>query len=482
MTTLEAPPRTTSAPPAVNPRSIVARHVEKLVALGAFGVLCLVALTHPTALLEPDDYAYRASIIALSHFHLFLTNAQYQSLLIELSKGGGQGIAQWDHLANGTWISEKNPGYPFLAVVFSWLGILRLAPLFFGALGCLGLYAGGRRWLGRWGGTFSVVLFCTSGAAMAFAWRSTMPSFTDASLVAAGLGALLWAVLATEATQRRRIVVGSLAMVAMLLATFTRYTDLVMVVVAVGAIVGARAWGAITTRVALWWAAVVGAGGLAMAAFNQVVYGGPTKTGYANGEITFSFSAIWPNLSHMPRLLIEAMPVCILAAASLLWIGLRALAHRSGADPERRIVRRDLVVASAIALAWCGNWGLYLAYTWTAQMAGGGGGGGSIHLIRFYLPAIGCLALLGAWLLVRIPLTSAAIVSVALATAGVVSFEHLVAAGGPGGGGFPGTGGPGGSSPFGGGLASGGPGGTGSGYPATGGSGAGGGLPSSVGA
>ena len=53
----------------------------------------------------------------------------------------------------GRWISEKDPGYPYLAMAFQALGVIRLAPLFFyGALACLGLYVGGRRWLGRFGG------------------------------------------------------------------------------------------------------------------------------------------------------------------------------------------------------------------------------------------------------------------------------------------------------------------------------------------
>ncbi|HZX97922.1 MAG TPA: hypothetical protein VFE92_00265 [Dermatophilaceae bacterium] len=49
-----------------------------------------------------------------------------------------------------------------------------------------------------------VILFCSSGAALVFAWRATMPTFTDASLIAAGAGALLWTMLATERTVRLR--------------------------------------------------------------------------------------------------------------------------------------------------------------------------------------------------------------------------------------------------------------------------------------
>ena len=51
-----------------------------LVAFGGFIFLAILVLTKATALLEPDDYAYRASIVALSHGHILLTNTQYEAL------------------------------------------------------------------------------------------------------------------------------------------------------------------------------------------------------------------------------------------------------------------------------------------------------------------------------------------------------------------------------------------------------------------
>jgi protein-S-isoprenylcysteine O-methyltransferase Ste14 len=120
-----------------------------------------------------------------------LTNAQYEVLNRQLAASGGQGILQWHHMASGKWISERNPGYPFFAVLFYLLGLLRVTPLFYGAIACLGLFATSRAWLGKWAGAYAIVLYCFSGAALTFAWRDTMPSFTDASLIAAGFGALL---------------------------------------------------------------------------------------------------------------------------------------------------------------------------------------------------------------------------------------------------------------------------------------------------
>jgi hypothetical protein len=95
-----------------------------------------------------------------------------------------QRFAQWVRLPDGRWISEKDPGYPFLAAPFQALGIIRWAPLFYGALACASLFVGARRWLGRFGGAAAAGLYCSSGAALLWGWRDYMPTFTDASLIA----------------------------------------------------------------------------------------------------------------------------------------------------------------------------------------------------------------------------------------------------------------------------------------------------------
>ena len=204
-------------------------------------------------------------------------------------------IARWVHTAGGTWIGEKNPGYPFLAAPFQTLGLLRVAPLFYGALGCLGLFAGGRRWLGRWGGTWAVILFCSSGAALAFAWRATMPTFTDASLIAAGAGVLLWTMLATERTVRLRTVVGLLGFVALEAAILIRYTNVVLLAVAVLAALLVFRRTALPLRTVAWWLGSVGALIADVLVFDQVFYGSPLKTGYSSGAVTFSLSSVIPN-------------------------------------------------------------------------------------------------------------------------------------------------------------------------------------------
>jgi hypothetical protein len=370
---------------------------EILLALAAFGVLCGVVLGFAPRLIEPDDYAYRASIIAITHGHLLsLSSAQFQALQAQLAGGGsGPGIAQWVPLSDGRWISEKDPGYPFLAAPFQLAGLIRLAPLFYGALGCLGLFFGARRWLGRFGGAVAVGLFCFSGAALLFAWRDYMPTFTEAALIAAATGALLWAALAAEASAGRRTWVGLLGFIALEAASFVRYTDIVVLGCAVVAVVAAR-WrrAARLPAAALgWWLGSVAVFGAGVAVFNAVVYGGPLKSGYQPGEITFSLGAIPRNLRYMPAHLISAMPVLVLALAALAWIAWRR-ARLAGADDARR----DFAVALALAASWFSVWGLYAAYTWTAAP-----GLSTLQAARFYVPAIGAIALLGAWLAARLP-------------------------------------------------------------------------------
>jgi hypothetical protein len=389
-------------------------------ALGCFAVLCVMALSFTPRLVEPDDYAYRASIVAMTQGDfLTLSTAQADALAARLPGPagpggggrvvGGQGagtlaggpgvIPQWVQLADGRWISEKDPGYPFLAAPFQAVGIIRLAPLFYAALGSLGLYAGARRWLGRWGGPAAVGLFCSSGAAMLFAWRDYMPTFTDASLIAAGTGALLWAVLATEASPARRTWAGVAGFVALEAATFVRYTDIVVLGCAVVAV--AAAWRIRAARLPAaalaWWLGSVVVFAVGVASFDDLVYGGPLTSGYRPGEITFSLSAVPPNLRYMPLHLIQAMPMLLLGLAGLGWIAARrARLRRAGGEPAAR-ARRDLAVALALTATWFSVWGLYAAYTWTARP-----GGGTLQVVRFYVPALGAIALLGAWFLTQL--------------------------------------------------------------------------------
>jgi hypothetical protein len=384
--------------------------VAACVAAAAFAALCVLVLKAAPYLPEPDDYAYRASIVAMTHGHFFtLTSAQARALAARLAPqvghnrlgpGPGGGPIQWVRLPDGRWISQKNPGYPYLAVAFQALGLIRLAPLCYGALGCLGLYAGGRRWLGSFGGAAAVGLYCSSGAAILFAWRDYMPTFTESSLIAAGTGGLLWAVLAAEASTSRRTWTGLGAFVALEAATFSRYTNILVLGCAVIAVLVAWRWHArrLPGTAVAWWLASVCVFGAGVAIFNSLIYGGPLRTGYSPGEITFSLGALGANLRYLPAHLIQAMPMLLLGLLALAGIAAAWLRGRRAGGQQAATARRDLAVAVALGASWAAVWGLYATYTWTAAP-----GLSTLQAVRFYVPALGAISLLGAWLLVRVP-------------------------------------------------------------------------------
>jgi hypothetical protein len=258
-----------------------------------------------------------------------------------------------------------------------------------------------------------------------------MPTFTDASLIAAGSGALLWAVLATEASSRRRTWAGLAGFAAIEIATFVRYTNIVVLGCAVVAVI--VAWRLRAARLPLrtlcWWLASVAAFGAGVAIFDDLVYGGPLTTGYQPGEVTFALGAIGPNLRLMPPHLLQAMPMLVLGLIALAWIILRWLVLRRIGGQAGGVACRDLSVGAALAASWFAVWGLYSAYTWTADPTSV-----TVQVVRFYMPAIGAIALLGAWLVTRIPgrawpagLTSIAVIA-ALFGLGVWSFHAMYAA------------------------------------------------------
>jgi hypothetical protein len=375
--------------------------VEAALAAAAFAALCLAVLSVAAQAAEPDDGAYRASIVAMTEGNfLKLSSAQAQSLARELGDNPAGPPNQWVEVAGGRWISEKDPGYPFLAAPFQVFGIIRWAPLFYGALACLGLFFGARRWLGRFGGAAVVGLFCSSGAAMAFAWRDYMPTFTDASLIAGGSGALLWSLVAVDDSPRRRTWVGLAGFVAIELATFVRYTDVVILGCAVVVAIVAQRLPAtrLPLRALCCWLASVAIFGTGVAIFNDLVYGGPLTSGYQPGEVSFTLGSIGRNLAHMPTRLVQAMPVLILGLIALAWIIARWVVLRRSCGHVGAAARRDLGVGLAVAGSWFAIWGLYSAYAWTTDPTSV-----TVQVVRFYLPAIGAISLLGAWLVTRIP-------------------------------------------------------------------------------
>jgi hypothetical protein len=407
--------------------------VEAALAASTLAALCVVVLSVAPQIAEPDDGAYHHSIVAITMGD-FLTLSSAQLTALQTKMGDpevGETPNQWVELPNGRYISEKDPGYPFLAAPFEKLGVIRFAPLFYGFLACLGLFMGARSWLGRFGGLAAVGLYCSSGAALAFAWRDYMPTFTDASLIACGFGILLWAVLATEANLRRRTWAGLAGFAAIEIATFVRYSNIVILGCAVVAVIAAWRLSAakLPLRTLCWWLASVAVFGAGVASFDDLVYGGALSTGYQPGEVTFALGAIGPNLRLMPAHLMQAMPMLVLGLTALAWIVVRWLMLRRAGGQLGAVARRDLSVGAALAAPWFAIWGLYSAYTWTTDPTSV-----TVQVVRFYVPALGAIALLGAWLVTRIPgrtrragLISAAAIA-AMFGLGVWSFFAMYAA------------------------------------------------------
>jgi hypothetical protein len=98
----------------------------------------------------------------------------------------------------------------------------------------------------------------------------------------------------------------------------------------------------------------------------------------------------------MPTHLIQAMPMLVLGLAALAGIVLLWLRVRRAGGEHAATARRDLAVGLALAASWAAIWSLYATYTWTTAP-----GLSTLQSTRFYVPALGPIALLGAWLLAR---------------------------------------------------------------------------------
>jgi hypothetical protein len=374
-----------------------------------------IVLAKVPILFEADDYAYRASIVALKNGLITLSASQYAQLNGALRGSGQFGIYQWVHLADGSWISEKNPGFPFLAEPFYLLGNLRMIPVFYSLLAVTGLYLGARKWFGAGAGLVASISFLFSGASLAYANRLTMPTFTEACLVAAALGLLLWSCKSGD-SHRARVVLSSLAFVFLGAAVFSRYTNAVIYVgVLFPFLVFYKRlhflWGAV-----LCWMGVTASFATLILCFNNHFYGGWLKSGYSGQHFASSLSNFPKNISQITPFLLESMPVVLLALWGAYHLLKKEPSVTGGVARQRRVLGMVLVLSVVLP------WGLYFGYDRTAFNLSSQA---AFHVVRFYVPALGALALLATSQLMKIGFRLRVVLLVILVACSLWSFATL---------------------------------------------------------
>ena len=209
------------------------------------------------------------------------------------------------------------------------------------------------------------------------------------------------------------------------MAVFCRYTNLVILGCAVLTVLVAWRRGRVPTAGLAWWlGSAVAAAGIAL--FNDLVYGGPLTSGYRPGEITFSLSALGPNLRYLPGAPDRGHPH---AAARP---GRAGLDHRPLAPaapcPTASRPPKPAATWPWAALAACGS----ASGGCTPPTPGPPAPGlSTLQAVRFYVDALGAIALLGAWLLIHLArrATLAAVTSAVLVMAlfvlGFLSFTVM---------------------------------------------------------
>jgi hypothetical protein len=391
---------------------------ETLATITAWALFCVTLSTKTPILFEADDYAYRASIIALKNGLIVLSQTQYTHLNSLLKGRGVVGIYQWTHLTNGNWISQKNPGFPFLAEPFYLIGNLRLLPAFYALLAVLGIFLGARKWLGSGGGFVASVCFLFTGASLTYGYRVTMPTFTEACLIGCGLGLLIWSSLAESSSQSKNIV-SCVAFALLGCAVFSRYTNAVIYVgVLVVLLVVSNKFG-FSRRAVVNWLAITGLLAIGILEFNHRFYGGWLNTGYSGQKFSTSLANYPENVTQIPIFLVEAMPVVLIA----IWAGIhifrrskRRLMAPSATVDNDRMFAILLVVSTALL------WALYFGYNRTAVTLYSTA---AIHVVRFYVPALAPLALLAAWQLMKLNIKWRVGILVLLVVTSFWSFQSL---------------------------------------------------------
>ena len=315
---------------------------------------------------------------------------------------------------------REGPRLPVPRCTVPVLGLIRLAPLCYGALASSRFFAGARRWLGRYGGAVAVGLFCSMGAAAVRLAR--LHAYIHRRLAhRCRVRALLWSALATDAQHDGARPLGC------------------------SASSPSRPLYSPATPTSSCWPR--GRGGTGPRGGGRGLpperrSGGPVRllfgAGVADSTRWLRRPAAVPGTGLARSVSVSAQSCQPPADALAPDRGhadagdrvRRADRHRralgtsgrSGAlrpresmanSRSRRVRPRAAPGRSDRPVTWrllAERWGLYAAYDWTAAP-----GLSTLQSVRFYLPAIGPIALLGAWTLTRLPLRKGLAVATAIA-------------------------------------------------------------------
>ena len=331
-------------------RGIRAAWAEAALAVAAFAALCVVVLSVAPQTAEPDDGAYRASIVAMTEGHfLTLSTAQAEALARKLGDNPAAPPNQWIELSRravyqreGSRLSVPRGAvrgarhHPLGAAVLRGTRLpraVRRRPALARAL---------RR--PRRGGSV-LLIRSRAGVRLARLHADVHRRLADRGRFRRSCCGRCWQPRPVRGGAPGPASPGSLALE---IATFVRYTNIVILGCAVVAVI--VAWRLRAARLPLrtlcWWLASVAVFGAGVAIFDDLVYGGPLTTGYQPGEVTFALGAIGPNLRIMPAHLMQAMPMLVLGLIALAWIIVRWLVLRRAGGQAGAAARRDLWVGA----------------------------------------------------------------------------------------------------------------------------------------
>lgn len=255
-------------------------------------VLALRGPYQPRSLRMPDPWAYAFAIENFARVQWTVTEKEVAAESTQVRLQGGR-LTQYGLVAAGRWALTKSPGYPLLAIPFQWIGQVRWANAALALLAALCLYALLAAWQNEWTALLGVVIGLLSPLSLVAMHQAYMDTYAAGAVPLIG-GALVlrYAVRKPEGGAWLGLFLGGIALG---WATAVRVPNILLLLPAGGYLL-AHAWrrqraGAHKP----WWDLLAfglgcGLALVALAAYNQAVFGRPIDIGYQYGPYRGEFS------------------------------------------------------------------------------------------------------------------------------------------------------------------------------------------------